>query len=281
MGTFAWSRVMSFAFRHACRVALTLVVLVLVPMVARADDPATFIALGPLYYDSSTFIDKSGHQQPSGCDFQKRGESLYVQQRLSTDDSLRLSTEYDDISCGGVSTRGLNDIEVDYLHGVSGPAHPTEFSIEGSLIIPPGYSIAANPRLGLGRPGAELGTIYSATFKAGDRYGYVTSAVNVRGYTGYPAPQLLTNLTVGLNVTSKLLVYESYYGTTHLGAGGVLTNIGLNPTVNSSYNSYYLSENVAYALSPHTSLAVGYQALLGGWNTGIGSTLQAGVWLRF
>ena len=258
------------------------IALALVPALARAGDPpATFIAVGPLYYDSSTYIDKNGHQQPSGCDFEKRGESLYVQQRLSAADSLRLSTEYDDISCGGPSTQGLNDIEVDYLHGVSGPSHPTQFSLEGSLIVPPGYSIAANPRLGLGRPGAELGVVYYATFKAGTRYGYVTSAVNVRGYTGYPAPQLLTNFTVGLNLTAKLLAYESYYGTTHLGAGGVLTNIGLNPTVNSSYDSYYLAENVAYALSPRTSIALSYQSLLGGWNTGIGSTLQAGVWLRF
>jgi hypothetical protein len=262
-------------------VGLTAVVFGLAANAARADDPATFIAVGPLYYDSSTFIDKNGRQQPSGCDFQKRGESLYVQHRIDATDSYRLSTEYDDISCGGASTRGLNDIEIDYLHGVSGPSHPTEFSIEGSLIVPPGYSIAVNPRLGLGRLGAELGTVYAATFKAGDKYGYVTSAVNIRGYTGYPAPQLLTNLTVGLNLTSKLLVYESYYGTTHLGAGGELTNIGLNPTVNSSYDSYYLAENVAFALTPHASLALTYQSLLGGWNTGIGSTLQAGVWLRF
>jgi hypothetical protein len=260
--------------------ALFTLALVLLPLGARADDPATFVAVGPLYYDSSTFIDKSGHQEPSGCDFQKRGESLYVQQRLSPGDSLRLSTEYDDISCGGPSTRGLNDIEVDYLHGLSGSSHPTEFSIEGSLIVPPGYSIAANPRLGLGRPGAGLGMVYYTPFKAGNDYGYVTTAVNVRGYTGYPAPQLLTNLTVGLNLTSKLLIYESYYGTTHLGAGGQLENIGLNPTVNSSYDSYYLAENVAFALTPHASLALTYQSLLGGWNTGIGSTLQAGVWLR-
>jgi len=253
----------------------------LAPGAARADDPATFIAFGPLYYNSSTYFDKNGQQQPSGCVFQKRGESLYVQQRVSPADSVRLSTEYDDVSCGGPSTSGLNDIEVDYLHGVSGPVHPTEFSIEGSVIVPPGYSIAVNPRLGLGRPGAELGSVYYGTFKAGTLYGYVTSAVNVRGYTGYPAPQLLTNFTVGLNLTAKLLAYESYYGTTHLGPGGVLTNVGLNPIVNSTYDSYYVSENVAYSLSPHTALAVSYQALLGGWNEGIGSTLQAGVWLRF
>ncbi len=262
-------------------IALAAACLGFAPQAARADDPPTFVSIGPLYYNSTTYIDKSGRVQPSGCDFQKTGESIYAQQRLSAADSLRLSTEYDDVRCGGPATQGLTDVEVDYLHGVSGATHATQFSVEGSLVIPAGYSIAANPRLGLGRPAAELGAVYYATFKAGSNYGYVTSGINVRGYTGYPAPQLLTNVTVGLNLSSRLLVYESFYGTTHLGAGGTLTNIGLNPTVNASYDAYQLAENVAFALTPHTSLALTYQSLVGGWNTGIGSTLQAGVWLRF
>jgi hypothetical protein len=267
------ARVRTIAFLTAC--------LGFAPVAARADDPPTFVSVGPLYYNSSTFINKAGQVQPSGCDFEKTGESIYVQQRLSSADSLRLSTEYDDVRCGGPSTQGLTDIEVDYLHGVSGATHPTQFSIEGSFVVPAGYSIAANPRLGLGRPALELGTVYYSTFKAGSDYGYITAGVNVRAYSGYPAPQLLTNVTAGLNLSRRLLVYESFYGTTHLGAGGTLTNIGLNPTVNASYDSYQLAENIAFALTPHTSLALTYQSLVGGWNTGIGSTLQAGVWLRF
>ena len=77
-----------------------------VPLAAWAGDPATFISVGPLYFDSSTFIDKSGHTQSSGCDFQKRGESIYLQQRVSSTDSARLSTEYDDVSCGGLFWQG-------------------------------------------------------------------------------------------------------------------------------------------------------------------------------
>ena len=88
-------------------------------------------------------------------------------------------------------------------------------------------------------------------------------------------------MTAGINLSKRVLVYESYYGTTHLGAGGTLLNIGLNPTVNAEYDSYTLSENLAYALSRGTSVALTYQSQLGGWNTGIGTTLQAGVWLRF
>jgi hypothetical protein len=267
--------------RTISRIACAALALACVPVVARAGDPTTFISISPLYYESTTFIDKSGRQQASGCDFQKRGESLYVQQRLSAADEVRLSTEYDDVSCGGPSTRGLNDIEIDYLHGISGASHPRQFSLEGSVILPPGYSIEANPRLGLGRPGAAFGAVYASHFKAGSNYGYITAGIDVLGYTGYPAPQLRTNVTAGINLTPRLLVYEAFYGNTHLGAGGQLTNIGLNPTVNSSYDAYQLAENVAYAFTPRTSLALSYTSLVGGWNTGVGSTLQAGVWLRF
>lgn len=261
--------------------SLAALVLSCSPLAAQADDPATFVSVGTLYYNSSTFVDMKGQSHPAECDFRKRGESLYVRHRVSANDELLLSTEYDDVSCGGSSTRGLSDIEVDYLHGIGGATHPRRFSIEGGLILPPGYSIAVNPRLGLGRPGAALGAVYSSDFKAGSKYGYITAGANVLGYTSYPAPQLRTNVTVGLNLTSKLLAYESFYGTTHLGAGGRLMNIGLNPTVNSSYDAYQLSENLAYTFAPRTALALSYTSLIGGWNTGIGSTLQAGVWFRF
>lgn len=253
----------------------------LMPVAARADDPATFIAIGPLNYSSSSYIDRNGQTHASSCTFEKRGETLYVQQQLTPSDQLRLDTEYDDDSCGGTSTRGLYDIELDYLKGLSGKSHPNQFQVEAGVVIPPGYSIAENPRLGLGRPAAELGGLYNGTFKAGSLYGYVIASLNARAYTGYPAPQLLSNVTAGLNLTHQLLVYESYYGTTHIGAGGTLTDIGVNPTVNSEYDSYTLSENVAYAFTRGTALALTYQSQLGGWNTGIGTTLQAGLWFHF
>ena len=266
--------------RHhlAAAVALTLAI---APAAARADDPSTFISVGPLYYHSSSYIAQNGTVQPASCEFQKTGESIYIQQQLSPGDQLRLSTEYDDDRCGGPSTRGLYDIEIDYLKGIGGAGHPARFQLEGSVIIPPGYSIEANPRIGFGRPGAQLGAIYNGTFKTGSLYGYVIASVAARAYTGYPAPQLLSNVTAGLNLSRSVLFYESFYGTTHLGAGGTLTNIGFNPTVNAVYDSYTLSENVAFSFTPRTALALTYQSQLGGWNTGIGTTVQAGLWQRF
>jgi hypothetical protein len=267
--------------RHHLAAAVTAFALAVAPAVARADDPPTFISLGPLYYQSTTYIDTGGRVRPSSCAFEKTGESIYAQQQLAPGDQLRMSTEYDTDRCGGPSTQGLYDIEIDYLKGIGGRAHPARFQLEGGAIVPPGYSIAANPRIGFGRPGAQLGMMYNGNFKAGSLDGYLVASIAARGYTGYPAPQLLSNVTAGLHLNRALLFYESFYGTTHLGAGGVLTNIGLNPTVNAVYDSYTLSENVALSFTPRTALALTYQSQLGGWNTGIGTTVQAGLWQRF
>jgi len=261
--------------------SFVLVVLGVTPLAARADDPTTFVAIGPAYYQSTTYIDKSGHVQPSSCEFQKSGYSIYVQHQLGAADQLRLATEYDDDRCGGASTRGLYDVEVDYLKGISGAKHPAQFQLEAGAIVPTGYAITANPRLGFGRTAGQLGGVYNGSFKTGALYGYVIASLNARVYTGYPAPQLLSSFTAGLNVTRRLLIYESYNGTTHLGAGGTLINIGLNPTINAEYDSYTLSENAALAIGRRTSLALTYQSQLGGWNVGRGTTLQAGLWQRF
>jgi len=253
---------------------------VCVPVSARADDPSTFVSVGPLYYDTSSYINRNGQREQSGCDFQKSGYSVYIDKPVGTDD-VHLSTEYDDVRCGGSSTRGLTDIEVDFLKGIGGRKRPRQFQAQVGVIIPPGYSIAANPRLGLGRTAALAGGVYNESFKLGSLYGYVTGSAVARVYTGYPAPQLISTVTAGVNLDRQLLFYEQYYGTTHLGAGGTLTNIGLNPTVNAVYDSYTISENLAYTFAPRTALALTYQSQLGGWNSGIGTTFQAGLWHRF
>jgi hypothetical protein len=265
------------------RVALTFLALTFasVPVAARADDSSTFVSVGPLYYDTSSYFNRSGQREQSSCDFQKSGYSVYVDKPVSATDNVHLSTEYDDVRCGGPSTRGLTDIEVDFLKGVGGKQRPRQFQVEGGVIIPSGYSIAANPRLGLGRTAALAGGVYNGTFKVGALYGYVTGGAVARVYTGYPAPQLISTVTAGLNLTHQLLFYEQYYGTTHLGAGGTLTNIGLNPTVNAVFDSYTISENVAYTFASRTALDLTYQTQLGGWNSGIGTTFQAGLWHRF
>jgi hypothetical protein len=211
---------------------------------------------------------------------EKNGESIYASHIFNAGNSIQLSTEYDVVSCGGSITRGLNDIEVDYLEGLSGPSHPNLFRLEASAIIPPGYSIAVNPRLGLGRTAGELGGVYLAPLKIGSLYGWITSGINVRVYTGYPSPQLLSNVTAGVGFFKHFLYYESFYGTTHLGNGGTLMNVGINPIVNSKYDSYQLTEALVYNFNPREALSLSCQSLVGGSNVGIGDSLQASMWIR-
>ncbi len=248
---------------------------------ARADaPPATFFSVDRTYLSSSSYLDQNGHTQPSSCTFVKNSTSVYAERRMGARDLWFADTSYDVDSCGAASTRGLNDIEAGIQHGI-GHANPTLWNVRASLIVPGGYDVGANPSIGLGRPGATLGLTYLSNFRAGrGHYGYVTGGASVRAYTSYPAPQLLTNFTAGYHATPGLLLYESYYGVTHLGAGGQLRDVGLNPTISSSYASYQLSSNAVFALTGSIGLHFAVWNLLGGENYGTGNEYFAGLWVH-
>lgn len=248
---------------------------------ARADGPAaTFFSVDRAYFSSSSYLDRNGRMQPSSCTFVKNSTSLYAEHRMGSRDLWFADTSYDADSCGAASTRGLNDIEAGVQHGI-GRTNPTLWNVRAALIVPGAYDVGANPNIGLGRPGATLGLAYLSNFRAGhDHYGYVTGGAGVRAYTSYPAPQLLTNFTLGYHATPGILLFESYYGTTHLGAGSQLHNVGLNPTISSSYDSYQLGSNAVFDLTGSVALHLAVWNLLGGENYGTGDQIYAGLWVH-
>jgi hypothetical protein len=248
---------------------------------ASADDEArTFISIEQSYYSATDYIDSNGKTQTGSCTFTQQATSIYAQHQMNARDSWFADTSYNNDTCGSGNTRGLTDIELGVQHGIS-HANPTLFSIRGAVTIPTGYDIGANPRLGLGRPGAGVGLVYLSGFQgAKDHYGFVTAAAGVRAYTSYPAPQLNTNVTAGYGFTPGFMLIESFFGTTHLGAGGELQNVGVNPIVNASYNSYQLSSNAVFSISPAVRAHFAYWNLLGGENVGIGSQVYGGLWFQ-
>jgi hypothetical protein len=263
--------------------AIALCLAFAVPAIAAADpQPTTFIAIEDSSYSSDQYLDREGQQQTSNCTFKQQSIDVYVSHQTTVRDTIFGDTSYSHDWCGDASTTGLGDIELGYQRGISGINHPNLFAIRASVIAPTGYDIGANPNLGLGRPGASLGAVYLGGFQgAPHHYGFITASAGMKAYTSYPAPQLLTNVSVGYGLTPGVQVIESYFGTTHLGAGGQLQNVGVNPFVSSIYNSYQLSSNVIFALGQKVGLHVGYWKLLGGFNVGTGSQLYAGFWLKF
>jgi hypothetical protein len=90
-----------------------------------------------------------------------------------------------------------------------------------------------------------------------------------------------TAFTVGLKVTPGLLITQSYFGTTSLGQGGQIANLGANPIRGTRYNAYNVVEGATLDLSPRVGLNVNLWTLVGGNSIGIGDTYNAGLWTRF
>lgn len=252
------------------------------PLAARADDPATFVSVNSTYYSTIQQYDQNGNVVRNQCAFVKHDDPIYVQHQMDPRDQWYADTAYDAVSSCGATQQGLTDFELGYVRGISSDKAPNLFSVHASLIVPSGYSIAVNPRLGYGRPGATAGLTYLSDYVAGkSHYGFVSLGAGVRAYTTYPAPQLLTNATLGLNVTPGLLAIVQYFGTTHLGAGGTLQNIGVNPTVNAVYDSYQGTGTLVVKLTPVLYLDGSVTNQLAGRNIGIGQIYGFGLWAKF
>lgn len=249
-----------------------------------AKEPENFIAFNQSYYATSKGYDWQGAVQSGGCTFVSQAESVYVAHTMSPRDSWFADTAYYTLSSCGAVTRGLTDVEVGYQRGISTAKAPTLYSFRASIAIPTGYSIEANPRVGLGRPSLQIGMAYNGGFHIGAKhphYGFIAATLGARVYTGYPAPQLLSSAGAGYSVTPALLVIESFFGGTHLGGGGLLTNIGINPTVSAVYDSYASATSVVIKLTPALSLNANVWNQLGGRNAGIGQNYGLGFWGRF
>jgi hypothetical protein len=123
---------------------------------------------------------------------------------------------------------------------------------------------------------------YNGGFHIGPKhYGFVNAGLSVRAYTGYPAPQLISNAGAGYSVTPGVMIIDSFFGETHLGGGGSLTNIGINPTISAVYDSYANSASVVIKITPAVSLTADVWNQLGGRSAGIGQNYGVGFWGRF
>lgn len=267
------------------RVLVLALAVVCAPLAARAqavprDAGTTFYSLSQSYFSATHYFDSNGNRQPNGCDFQKDATSLYVEHGFDARDTGSVNVEYDRDSCNGSSTSGLNDIDFAFLHQLHHSA-TTSFGWKAQLIAPTGYSIDANPRIGYDRFGGQFGFALGGNFRDGDNDGFYSLESGVRAYIGYPAPQLRTFGTVGVNATRQLQIIGQLEWNQALGAGHTLTNVGLNPTIFPSYNDVQAIATLRLRIAPHLSLVGSTTGLLYGRDYGIGSTSAIGIWGDF
>lgn len=240
-------------------------------------EPGTsFLEVQYASYQSPTFITNAGQYVPAGCTFEKHELSVYGEVGLSKHDTLTAQIPYDSLRCGANTTAGFTDLEVGLNHNLHRGA-TTTFGVRADAIVPAGYSIGANPRLGYGRPGLEVDALYGGNFA---KKAFFDTQTGVRAYSGYPAAQFHTTGTVGYNA-DRYLVYGQVDYVTHTTNGTTLTNIGVNPTVQPAYTALQGTIAGTLRIAPGTSLFLSSTSLLSGRNTGQGHSLNAGFWLTF
>jgi hypothetical protein len=260
--------------------------ILLFPLTARAQTAprppnSTFASLSQSVYTSTQYFDDAGVRQPNGCDYQKNATTLYVEHGFSLKNVGSVQFEYDHLTCGGAVTNGLYDIEFAWLHELTHGA-TTHFSWLAQLLVPTGYNIGANPRIGYGRLGAQFGYVYAGNFKSwGSGYGFYAISAGLRGYFGYPAPQLRTFSTIGADMTPALQLIAEVEWDEALGAGHTLENIGENPQIFPAYSDGQAYVLVRIRLNPHLSLVGSTSGVFYGRDYGIGPTNAISIWGDF
>lgn len=122
-------------------------------------------------------------------DFEKLELQGYVEYGLREDITLILKVPYQWLEQAGLTNQGVADLELGarwrYFKNDSLAA-----SIQGILILPPGYDANASPALGRDVFGAELRLPLSQSYQLGNRDGYWTVEIAYRDYFGSQSDEL-------------------------------------------------------------------------------------------
>ncbi|NJK30525.1 MAG: hypothetical protein HC940_10440 [Acaryochloris sp. SU_5_25] len=122
-------------------------------------------------------------------DFEKLELQGYIEYGLSDDTTLILKVPFQWLEQAGRTNQGVADLEVGgrwrYYQDDNLAA-----SIQGILILPPGYDAKASPALGSGVVGAEVRLPVSQSYKLGKHNGYWTVEAAYRDYFGSQSDEL-------------------------------------------------------------------------------------------
>ncbi len=233
-----------------------------------------FVAPQVYYYTATRYWDRNGDKKSLSDTFRKWEIATYLEYGLNGKDTLTLRVPYQYIESGSSSTSGFSDIEVGVIR---------KFREKGSsvisgrflTIIPTGYSINKELRLGYGRFGLE-GDLLAG--KGGKSY-FLEGGVGYRYYFGYPSDQIRSYGRVGLKGERWLLMdtLEVHWGLNN----GERKTVGKNITLEPYYRLIQNDINFVYKITDGLALSVGFIKALWGRNTGDGKSFYVQLWFSF
>jgi len=226
------------------------------------------------YYRAKDYYDKNGNKRPMNCTFEKQEFQVYGEYGLSKKTTLTFKIPYDWLKCGSAKNSGFSDLEAGFIREIK-RGENYSFSFYGNALVPTGYSIKDNPRLGYGRLGLEGGLLYGIS----GAYGFVDSGLGYRHYFGYPSSQIRSYATAGVNLTKQLQFISTI--DLQLGLGnGKRKAVGQNVFLEPDYKLAQVYVGPRLMLGNFSFVAT-YQHVFWGRNTGVGRGFNLGLWLNF
>ncbi|MDW8237718.1 MAG: hypothetical protein RMJ32_04855 [Aquificaceae bacterium] len=231
-----------------------------------------FLSPAFFYYEADKYFDKDGNKKPIGCKFHKREVQLYGEFGVTDNYTLTFKVPYANLKCNA-SNSGLGDAEIGVIRSLK--KGKSNISAYTNVIIPTGYSLQEEPRLGYARYGLEGGLLYGFSGK----WGFFDSGGGLRYYFGYPSTQFRAYVVGGYNLSRWLLLYGQLDAQIGLGDGKRKV-IGQNIFLEPDYKliQLYVGPRFIYGKG---SVGFGYQKVIWGRNTGDGSGFFLNVWQSF
>ncbi|GAB6065674.1 hypothetical protein JCM9492_07660 [Aquifex pyrophilus] len=232
-----------------------------------------FTAITGRYYTADKYFDEDGDKKPIGCTFKKRELELYGEYGLTPKTTLTFKLPYQELECGSSKTTGVADLELGFIRNLK--SERGSLSLYGVAIIPTGYSIKDDLRLGYGRVGLEGGILYGRGFS----WGFVDSGIGYRYYFGYPSSQVRAYILGGYDVLRELQIIFLLDAQIGLGDGDK-KRVGKNITLEPDYKliQIYAGPRLRFGTF---SINVGFQRVIFGRKTGDGTGYYIGLWKSF
>lgn len=233
-----------------------------------------FLSITSYHQSAKKYFDKDGNRKPIGCTFRKDEIQVYGEYGVDEKHTLTFKLPYDWLKCGPKETTGFGDLEVGLVRNIS-KGKNYSFSAYGNAVIPTGYSITDDPRIGYGRPAFEGGILYGFS----GSWGFFDSGIGYRYYFGYPSSYLRAYGGGGINISENIQLLTFLDAQIGLGDGRS-KYIGRNIFLEPDYKllQIYVAPKINYG---KLSIVPGYNKVLYGRNTGDAQGFFFGLWFNF
>ncbi len=233
------------------------------------------------YYTVNQRFDLNGDRisQPRFTKLDTEAFAQYgVTDKVTAGVNLRLQHLTSDASSGTVSSTGIGETDI-FVRRRLLQLLNTVVSIQG-LVKTPELTGSANPALGFGQTDLELRLLVGNSGDLGIGSYFIDAEGALRKRFGDPADEFRMDATIGVRPLGmgKWMFMLQSFNTVGLGdANGtaVVQTSGLDA------QRYQLQLSAVFDLAPMLSLQAGVLHDIAGVDSGAGTAVVAGVWLRF